>query len=65
MKEFIRRFIISFFFTIGIVMAVLCAFGCLFCLLEGGTIFYVVIYGLGIAFGVGIISAISPYLFHF
>lgn len=61
MKELLSRFVPSFFYTLGIVMSILCGLGCIPFLFMGD-VFCVILCGLGIALGVGLVITLEPYL---
>lgn len=61
MKELLSRFIPSFFYVLGLVMGILCAFGCVIFLFAADALF-VIFCGLGVALGAGLVITLEPYL---
>ena len=61
MKEVICGFLLTFFDTLGIVMAVFCGIGA-FCCLFTEDLFGIIMCGIGICVGVSLVYSLEPHL---
>ena len=61
MKEVICGFLLTFFYTLGIVMTTFCGIGSL-CYLFTENLFGIIMCGFGICVGVSLVYSIEPHL---